>query len=258
MVLPYLFFMFFCAIMPLISAFQEVRRPAAINPAGGFYTLIKVLKDFRLEPALINTFFLLAICVPVILISVLLLALLLDSVEMKGNGVILLLIPALIPTAAMVAFWLERVGTNVLWTQTNIRWLIGAVFLSTIIGTWIVIQYGALTAIPPELLEAAVIDGCNRFQLAIRLKLPYIARYIGYMVIVVIVNAIQIFTEPEYLKSTKVTTDWSINQVAYSYAFNFGDFAGGTAVSFYILIPNILLAFLFVYFSGFHERKKSK
>lgn len=252
--------MFFCAIMPLVSAFQEVRRPAAINPDGGFYTLIKVLKDFRLEPALINTLFLLAICVPIIWISVLILALLLDSVEMKGNGVIrlLLLIPALIPTAAMVVFWLERVGTDVLWTQTNIRWLIGAIFLSTIIGTWIVIQYGALTAIPPELLEAAVIDGCNRLQLAIRLKLPYIARYIAYMVIVVIVNAIQIFTEPEYLKSTKVATDWSINQVAYSYAFNFGDFAGGTAISFYILIPNILLAFLFVYFSGFLERKKSK
>ena len=226
--------MFFCAILPLASAFQEVRRPAAINPDGGFYTLIKVLKDFRLEPALVNTFFLLVICVPIILISVLVLTLLIDSVDMRGNALIrlLLLIPALIPTAAIVGFWLERVGRDALWTQTNIRWLIGSIFLSTIIGTWIVIQYGALRAIPPELLESAVIDGCNRFQLAVRLKIPYISRYIAYMVIVVIVNAFQIFTEPEYLVSTKVATDWSVNQVAYSYAFNFGDFAGGTAVSF--------------------------
>jgi len=260
MIAPYLFFMFFCAIIPLASGIQEVNRPAAINPDGGFLTLIKVLKDFRLIPALVNILFLVAIFVPIILLLVLILTLLMDSVEMRGNSVmrLLFLIPALIPTAAMVTFWLERVGPDVLWTQTNIRWLIGAIFLSTTIGTWIVIQYGALRAIPPELLEAAVIDGCSRVQLALRLKIPYISRYIAYMVVVVIVNTIQIFIEPQSLLSTKVTTDWSLTQISYSYAFMFGDFAGSTAISFYILIPNIALALLLVYFSHFLDRKQSK
>ena len=52
-------------------------------------------------------------------------------------------------------------------------------------GLWIAIQYGALEAIPSEVLEAATIDGCNAWQKALLIKFPLIRPYIIYQFILI-------------------------------------------------------------------------
>jgi multiple sugar transport system permease protein len=251
--------MFFCGIIPLIYGIFEVRYPSRINMDGGFDTFKFVLEDFRVGPAMFNVLFLIAIFVPLMIITVLSVSLLLDSVNFKYDRAtrLVFLMPGLIPVAVAVLFWASVVGYDVVWDQSNIRWMIGAVSFSTGIGSWIIIQHGSLRSIPQEILEAGAIDGCNRFQLAWRLKLPMISRYVAYMVILLIVGALQIFNEPNLLMYSNVTTDWSPSQIAFTYAFRTANFAGGVALSLIMLIPSVILALLFILNTDFMKKSKN-
>jgi multiple sugar transport system permease protein len=251
--------MFFCGIIPVVYGIFEVRNPSWINMDGGFETFLLVLQDFRVGPAIFNVLFLLAVFVPLMIITVLSVSLLLDSVHFKYDRAtrLVFLIPGLIPVAVAVLFWSSVVGYDVVWDKSNIRWMIGAISFSTGIGSWIIIQHGSLRSISQEVLEAGVVDGCNRFQLAWRLKLPMISRYVAYMVILLIVGALQIFNEPNLLMYSNMTTDWSPSQIAFTYAFKNADFAGGVALSLIMLIPNVILAILFVLNADFMKKSKN-
>lgn len=253
---PYLAAMLFCGIIPLASSILEIRNPSWVNLDGGYSTLLKILGDFRVIPALWNTLFLLVIFVPLMIIFVLTISLLLDATPMRGNTFmrLVLLLPGVVSGGIAVMIWMTLLGPDIQWNGSNIRWLIGGIAFTSGVGSWIVIQYGSLRSISPEVLEAARVDGCNRIQLALRIKLPMIGRYIGYMTILLIVGAIQIYAEPTLLMSTGLTTDWSLSQVAYSYAFRTGDFPGATALSLNMLIPNIILAIIFIRRTDFLKR----
>jgi hypothetical protein len=54
-----------------------------------------------------------------------------------------------------------------------------------------------------------------------------------------------------------MTTDWSLSQIAFTYAFKNADFAGGVALSLIMLIPNVILALLFVLNTDFMKKSKS-
>ena len=253
---PYFAAMLFCGLIPLAVAIREVANPSWVNMKGSYTTIYRILGDFRVIPALAHAAFLLAIFVPAMIIVVLAVSLLLDATPIRGNTFmrLILLLPGIVSGGVATLIWTSLLGPNIEWNGSNIRWLIGGISFSTGIGSWIVIQYGSLRSISHEVLEAARVDGCNRFQLAVRIKLPMISRYIGYMTILLVAGAIQIYTEPTLLMSTGFTTDWSLSQVAYSYAFRTGDFAGGTALSLDMLIPNIVLGIIFVMNTDFLKK----
>ena len=60
-------------------------------------------------------------------------------------------------------------------------------------GMWIAIQYGALEAIPTEVIEAATIDGCNAWQVFRNVKLPFLAPAFTYNITVTVVGALSAF-----------------------------------------------------------------
>ncbi len=256
MIAPYLVLMAFCGFIPLIFAIQEVHKPSWVNLNGSYTTIFRILRDFRVIPALWHTLFLLAIFVPLMIIFVLAISLLLDATPVRGNTFmrLVLLLPGIVSGGIAVLIWTSLIGPDVHWTSNSIRWLIGGIAFTSGVGSWIVIQYGSLRSISHEVLEAARVDGCNRIQLALRIKLPMIGRYIGYMTILLTAGAIQIYSEPSLLMSTGLTTDWSLSQVAYSYAFRTGDFAGGTALSLDMLIPNIILGIIFILRTDFLKK----
>ena len=49
-------------------------------------------------------------------------------------------------------------------------------------GGWIVVMTGALNNISDEVIDSAKIDGANALQLALRIKLPLIKKWVVYMV----------------------------------------------------------------------------
>ena len=101
-------------------------------------------------------------------------------------------------------------------------------------GNWIVIQYGSLQSIPDDLLEAAKLDGANAWQVALRIKLPLIRKYLIYMLVLVMAAGLQIFVEPYLLSSTVfpgIAKDWSLNQLSYTLAFLGSNLGAATALS---------------------------
>ena len=82
-----------------------------------------------------------------------------------------------------------------------------------------------------------------------------ISRYIGYMGILLTASAIQIYTEPALLTKIGLPSNWwSLNQVAYSYAFQSGDFAAGTALCLDMIIPSVIIAIIFIRKTDFLKR----
>ena len=75
------------------------------------------------------------------------------------------------------------------------------------------------------------------------------------MAILLTAGAIQIYSEPALLTGAGLTTNWwSLNQVAYSYAFQTADFAGGTALALDMLVPSIIIGIIFVMRTDFLKR----
>jgi len=258
MIAPYVMLMIFCGFLPLLLSLEEIGKPSWVNLHGSYTTIYKVLADFRVVPALWHAFFLLVCFVPLMVVVVLAISLLLDATTVRGNTFmrLIFLLPGIVPGAIAVFIWNSLLSPHIKWDASNIGWLIGGILFSSSVGSWIVIQYGSLRSISPEVLEAARVDGCNRLQLAIQIKLPMISKYIGYMTILLIASVIQIFVEPNLLTGSGLTTDWSLNQVSYSYAFRNGDFAGGTALALDMLIPSILLAMVFIRRTDFLKKSE--
>src|SRR6185437_12740795 len=123
-------------------------------------------------------------------------------------------------------------------------------------GGWIVVFGGALAGVSSELSEAARIDGANRWQIAMRIKLPIIWRSVGLMAILCFAGGLQIFVEPQLMSlggSQFSLVDWSINQLAFLYAFQMGDFGTSAALSTMLLITSIGIALIIIFATKFYK-----
>jgi len=123
-------------------------------------------------------------------------------------------------------------------------------------GGWIVIMYGALNNISPALIEAARIDGASTAQIAWRIQLPLLRKWISYMGIMSLAAGTQLFVEPELLSQASnaiVPNDYSLNQLAYQYAFQQNDFNGAAAISLLLLVVALALSAVFVTRGGLFE-----
>jgi multiple sugar transport system permease protein len=69
----------------------------------------------------------------------------------------------------------------------------------------------------------------------------------------------QLFVEPTLLSQASqavVPNDYSLNQLAYQYAFNLGDFNGAAAMSVLLLIVALALSALFVLRGGLFDTEE--
>jgi multiple sugar transport system permease protein len=123
-------------------------------------------------------------------------------------------------------------------------------------GGWIVVFGGALASIPTELTEAARIDGANRWQMAMLIKLPIIWRSVSLMAILCFAAGLQIFVEPQLMELAGLQysrPDWSVNQLAFSYAFSMGDFGTSAALSTMLLTASITIALVIIFATKFYK-----
>ena len=268
MLAPYLFLMVLCGLVPLVLVFNETRGRSFANGMGGFHSFYAVLHDFRFPSALQNTLTLVAIFVPLMMAFTLLFALLLDFNDKPWRqflratymipatitgGVALLLWYAMLEPALSPFRWvMQRFGvidSTQIWREQNVSTMIGLMVFVGGVGSWIIIQYGSLKSISHEILEAARIDGATSTQIALRIKLPLIKKYIAYMGIVLFGSTLQIFTEPDLLNSTiyqGIASSWSLNQISYALAFDSGEFPLASALSILMIVPTIIIAVIVI------------
>jgi multiple sugar transport system permease protein len=163
--------------------------------------------------------------------------------------------PTISPIKSVLGFFGIESAPQV-WQTKNLVYLIAIMAVFAIAGNWILIQYGSLQSISSEILEAARVDGCSAFQLALRIKLPLIRKYVIYMAVLLFAGGLQIFVEPQLLTTsvyTGIANAWSFDQLSYELAFKSGDFGGASALSLILLLPSMVGALIVIFKTDMFE-----
>jgi multiple sugar transport system permease protein len=216
-----------------------------------------------------------AIFVPTTIIFVIAMSLMLDLNPSKWKKWLRMsyIVPASISGAVAVLVWyailqptispirepLSWVGittSDQIWQTKNLVYIFAIMAFFAIAGNWILIQFGSLQSISGEVIEAARVDGCSALQIALRIKLPLIKKYIVYMGVLIFAGGLQIFVEPELLNKgiyLGIAESWSLDQLAFELAFTTGDFGGASALSLMLLVPSLLGALVVIFKTDMFE-----
>jgi multiple sugar transport system permease protein len=272
---PYLFLLISFGLVPIIMAFLEVPHESRVNPDGGWDAFLIVLQDFRFLPAVRNVLGFMAIFVPTTIIFVIVMALMLDVnptawkkwlrmayiVPASISGAVAVLVwyallqPAFSPIKEPLS-WVGLVTSDQIWQTQNLVYIFAAMAFFAIAGNWILIQFGSLQSISGEVIEAARVDGCSAFQIAVRIKMPLIKKYIVYMGVLIFAGGLQIFVEPQLIDTgiySGIAEAWSLDQLAFELAFTTGDFGGASALSLMLLVPSLLGALVVIFKTDMFE-----
>jgi multiple sugar transport system permease protein len=271
-VLPYLPFLIVFGIAPTIYAL-ELAFTHVNGGWAGFDNFVRTYDDFRFIPAFKHILVYTVVWLGALMVFVVGLALLLHGRANRVSATyrFLFYIPGALAGAAAVVIWLFMLDPTVSPGAFLLRDLLGArIFAQSIApgnlpyifamiafwtgaGGWIVVMYGALNTIPPDLEEAARIDGAGPIMIAFRLKLPLIRKWIAYMLILSFATGTQLFVEPEIVQHASfglVPDTWSTNQLAYQLAFRYADFNAAAAIAVDLLMIGLIGAVVIVTRSG--------
>ncbi len=280
-VLPYTLAMLAFGLGPglyaLVLSFTDYSTGLPKYFAAGFNNFLTVFKDFRFAFTFGNIAEFLIISVPLGIAMVVVLAILLQmrpgpmstalrtlyftAGAVTGPVLVLIAIFMLDPSISPFQGLLKGMGfnlTNDVIYDGSLPIIFTLLGFFSGAGLWIAIQYGALQAIPSELLEAATIDGANAWQKAIHIKFPLIRPYIIYQFILIFAGNVQLFVEPQILGGGNnlgvggnVPMVWSPNQLAYNTAFELGNFGAASALSLILLAIGFGAAYLIIRWTGF-------
>lgn len=274
-VAPYTLFLFFFGVLPLLYAIY-----LAFTKAGafvGFANFAKIFKDFRFFPAVEHVGVFLLVWLIALVVFVVLLALVVHSIgsrwlstsvrfvyyipgALAGASSVMLWLFVLDPTVSPIAFILQGFGLTSLVgavQEDRLPVVLAIIAFWTGAGGWIVVMYGALNNISKDVVEAARIDGAGPIRVAWYIQIPLLRKWIAYMVILSFAGGTQLFVEPRVLSQASrgvVPQDYSLNQLAFLYAFKQNDFNGSAAISLVLLLVALALSIYFVFKGGLFER----
>jgi len=244
----------------------------------GLANFVKVFGDFRFFPAVLHVSAFVAVWLVSLIVFVLLLALVVHAIRVRwlsATSRFLFYIPGALAGSASVMLWLFLLNPSVSPVAGVLNWFGFTSFIQTVAlgnlpviftviafwtgaGGWIIIMYGALNTISDDVMEAARIDGAGPVKTAWYIQLPLLRKWIAYMAIISLAAGIQLFVEPKILSLASrgvVPKDYSLNQLAYVFAFGpQADFNGSAAISILLLVVAMGLAAFFVFRGGLFER----
>lgn len=245
---------------------------AFTNPSGSFaglHQFIAAYNDYRFLPAFGHILVYSIVWLALLTVLVVALALLLHGRAGRVSSTFrfIFYLPGALAGAGAVVVWafmldpsvspyssvLHLIGSHQM-AQTvapnHLPWIFALMAFWTGAGSWIVILYGALNTIPPDIDEAARMDGAGPIAIALRLKLPLIRKWIAYMLILSFTTATQLFVEPQVLLQASggaIPTTWAPNQLAYLLAFNEGNFNEAAALSVDLLLIALIAAAIVIW-----------
>ena len=169
-----------------------------------------VLKSAAFKLAAKNTFKFFGVALPYILILSLLIALLLfrnlKKYDIFRTFFVFLLV---LPVSSVVLFFqivfsdlgvvngvLEHLGMRAAdWTGEQAFWVLLILYLWKNTGYNVVLFLAALNSVPPDLYEAASLDGAGWWKKLTRITLPMIAPHTRFILVISIVNLFKSFRE---------------------------------------------------------------
>jgi multiple sugar transport system permease protein len=261
-------FSWFPILRALVMSVQETNLVSAPTFVG-LDNFARVLADPQLGIAVANTawFALLALVfgfpVPIIL------AVLMSEVR-RGRGLYsaLAYLPVVIPPVVSVLLWrffydasahgvfntvLGWVGIGPLpWLQDSATAMPAIVIEATwaAAGGTVIIYLAALLGVPPELYDAAEVDGASIWQKIRHITLPHIRTVLLVTLILQLIATAQLFTEPLlFTGGGPANATLTVLLLIYRYAFQNslgGDYGMAAALSL------MLAAFLAVFTAGYY------
>lgn len=272
---PYLVLLLMFGLFPVAYAISLSFVDTISNQFSGLVNYELALQDFRLGQSFWNVISYVTMWVSLMVVGVVTLSAIIDLMPPRLGTVVrtVYFLPGAVTSAAIVVLWLFILDPNVspfrlvfdllgMENRFQVIDTIGYAGVFTLMaffayaGGWIVVLHGALTGLPGEVMEAARIDGCRPVSLALRIKIPMIWRSIALMAVLSIANGLQVFVEPQLLGLAGpqlARNDWSLNQLAYQYAFSLGDFGVSAALSTLVLAMSVAIALWIVFATKFYR-----
>ena len=263
---PYTLFLVAFGLVPVLYAIYIAFQVTPVVGASYFSPVenfIDVLKDNRLPTAALNVGLYLVVWLPLLLLVIFAIALVADAKRTRLAALtrFVAYVPGAITGAAAALVWMFMfspavspfaallkpfAGSNgLLISNATLPAILAVLGISIGAGGWIVLVYGALTAIPSDILEAARIDGANAWQTVLWIKLPYIRNYIAFILIVSIASGFQVFVEPAVIgagANGQVSSTWAVNQIVYTYASGEANYGRASALALIMLAVCIAVA----------------
>jgi len=282
-VLPYVLFLLIFGVAPglyaLVISFADFRDGTPHLFEAGLRNYVTAFTDFRFLPAFRNVLLFLLVSLPSGVIGVVALALLLHARPgrlatalrtiyfvpgaVAGPTAVILAIFMFDPNVSPFRFLLRPLGyehvIDVI-TSGHLPLIFTLMGFFAGAGGWIAIFYGALNNISQEVLEAATIDGCSAWQLALFIKRPLIGSYIVYMLILTFAGNVQLFAEPQLISASgaaPIDANWAPNQLGYTFAFGLGNFGASAAISLVMLLIGLIGAVLVIVATDFYRTEAS-
>ena len=199
----------FCYILPLLLAFWKSLFRGMGHKFIGFKNYEELLSNNTVRLAVTNTALFWVVGITLNLLLGLMLALLCS--RLCGRWLqALTFLPAMIPAACAVAMarlllddtsfplsFARLLGNRMEnWANSAASfWVLIVLFLWKSGGYTVILLTAALFSVPPEVLEAAMIDGAGPLCTLLRIKLPLIRGSVGLSALIALVNSFKIFRE---------------------------------------------------------------
>ena len=177
---------------------------------------VMVFQNAAFKQAAKNTLTFSAAAVPLAVVLSLLLAMMLESkIPFKSQFRNFFLIPMMVPIASVVLIWQVLFHYNgminevlALFHADKIDWLnssyaqvvIIILFLWKNLGYNMILFMSALSSIPKDIVEVAVLESASSFQIFWRIKLRYMSSTILFVTIMSLINSFKVFREIYLLK----------------------------------------------------------
>ncbi len=266
--LPFLAIFAVFMILPLVGSLamsftdmssRDVRTPFAVNLVG-FDQYAALFADERFVQSLLNTAYFVGVGIPITLIVGLALALAVDAgiARMRSVFRIGFFAPVVTSIVAVAIVWrfmlqsdgivnsmLSAVGIDGPQWLTDPAWAMPSIIIMTVwrnAGLIMIICLAGLQAIPPELREAASVDGAGPWIRLRRITLPLLRPTILLGAVLLTVGYLQLFEEPFVMTGGgPLGATTSVSLYVYE-QFGFGDYASGAAAAYVLVVATAAIA----------------
>lgn len=204
-------------VLPFFIVFYYAVVDNPINNQFVFLdNFIMVFQNSAFRQAAQNTMTFSMVAVPLAVILSLFLAMMLESkIPFKSQFRTFFLSPMMVPIASVVLIWQVLFHYNGMMNKVlglfeieKIDWLnsgyaqvvIVVLFLWKNLGYNMILFMAALSSIPKDILEVAVLESATPFQIFFHIKLRYMSSTILFVTIMSLINSFKVFREVYLLK----------------------------------------------------------
>jgi multiple sugar transport system permease protein len=142
---------------------------------------------------------------------------------------------------------LHVINKNIMWLADPILALVPVILVDIWKGVgWTVLIYlSGLQAIPVELLEAASVDGANRWQRFTKIMLPMMRGTLVFLLIVLVLGGLNAYVPFQLITGgNPLDQTHSILTLMYRATFDRMDFGSGAAISYLLTLFVFILSFV--------------